>query len=116
MIDFLGASSFFLNGYGLPTGKSKEDGRYPYKYKQVRGWGESELRLAAAYGGSLLIQKLADRSKSIVNHRQFYRNQLIAKGVTSFDLIPNRVEDADVAINIVKGILESAGVTINTTR
>ena len=113
---FLGASSFFLNGYGLPTGKSKEDHRYTYKYKQVRGWGESEFRLVAAYGSPLLIQKLMDRSKSIVNHRQFYRNQLIAKGVVSEDLIPNREEDTDVAINIIKGIMESAGTTIETTR
>ena len=114
--DFLGAASFFLNGYGLPTGKSKEDGRYSYKYKQVRGWGESEIRLAAAYGTPLLIQKLMDRSKSIVNHRQFYRNQLIAKGVVSEDLIPDRVEDTDVAINIVLGVLESSGITIETSR
>lgn len=114
--DFLGASTFFLNGYGLPTGKAKEDGRFPYKFKGVRGWGESEMRLVAGYGSPLLIQKLMDRSKSIENHRQFYRNQLLAKGVTSEDLIPDRVEDSDVAINIVKGILESAGITIETSR
>lgn len=114
--DFLGGSTYFLNGYGLPTGKSKEDGRFPYKFKGVRGWGESEMRLVAGYGSPLLVQKLMDRSKSIENHRQFYRNQLLAKGVTSEDLIPDRVEDSDVAINIVKGILESAGITIETSR
>lgn len=113
---FLGASTFFLNGYGLPTGKAKDDGRFPYKMKQVRGWGESEKRLAAAYGSERLIQILMDRSKSIVNHRQFYKNQMYAKGVTSECLIPNRVEDTDVPINIIKGVLESAGVTIETFR
>lgn len=111
---FLGASTFFLNGYGLPTGKAKEDGRYPYKFKGVRGWGESEMRLVAAYGSPLLMQKLIDRSKSINNHRQFYRNQIIRGVVSSDDLIPNRYEDDDVAINIVKAILEPAGVTIDS--
>ncbi len=110
---FLGASTFFLNGYGLPTGKSKEDGRYPVKFKVVRGWGESEMRLAAAYGTPTLIQKLADRSKSIKNHKKFYRNQMIRQVVTTEDLIPERDEDSDVAINIVKAILQPAGIDIN---
>lgn len=112
--DFLGASTFFLNGYGLPTGKAKEDGRFPYKFKGVRGWGESEMRLVAAYGTPVLMQKLVDRSKSIVNHRQFIRNQLLTGVVTTNNLIPDRVEDSDVAINIVKAILEPAGVTLET--
>lgn len=112
--DFLGASTFFLNGYGLPTGKAKEDGRFPYKFKGVRGWGESEMRLVAAYGTPVLMQKLVDRSKSIVNHRQFIRNQLLTGVVTTNNLIPDRVEDSDVAINIVKAILEPAGITLET--
>ena len=112
--DFLGASTFFLNGYGLPTGKAKEDGRFPYKFKGVRGWGESEMRLVAAYGTPVLMQKLIDRSKSIINHRQYIRNQLLSGVVTTNNLIPNRVEDSDVAINIVKAILEPAGITLES--
>lgn len=112
--DFLCASTFFLNGYGLPTGKAKEDGRFPYKFKGVRGWGESEMRLVAAYGTPVLMQKLIDRSKSIVNHRQYIRNQLLSGVVTTNNLIPDRVEDSDVAINIVKAILEPAGITLDT--
>ena len=113
---YLGASTFFLNGYGLPTGKSKEDGRFPYKFKGVRGWGESEFRVVAAYGSPRLMQILNDRSKSIENHRIFYANQLAAKGVTSECLIPTRVENSDIAINIIRGVLEPAGVCIDTRR
>lgn len=110
--NFLGADSFFLNGYGLPTGKSKEDHRYPYKYKNVKQWGESEFRLVAGYGRPGMIQLLKDRSSSIVNHKQFQLNQLISRGVTSQNLIPNRVEDSDIATNIIRAVLEPAGVTI----
>ena len=110
---FLGASTFFLNGYNLPTGKSKEDGRFNYKFKGVRGWGESEMRLVAAYGSPRLLQILLDRSKSIVNHRQWIKKQLLTGTLTNYTLIDERVEDSDVAINIVKAILEPAGVTIH---
>ena len=72
------------------------------------------MRLVAAYGSPLLMQKLIDRSKSINNHRQFYRNQILKGVVTTDDLIPFRKEDDDVAINIVKAILEPAGVTIDS--
>lgn len=113
---FLGSSTFFLNGYGLPTGKSKEDNRFPYKFKGVRGWGESEIRLAAAYGSPRLMQILADRSRSIENHRKFYRNQLETGHVNNETLIPDRVEDSDIAINIIKAILDPAGVCIETKR
>lgn len=110
---FLGASTFFLNGYGLPTGKSKEDGRFNFKMKMVRGWGESEMRLAAAYGTPRLIQILLDRSKSIINHRKWIKKQLLTGTLTNYTLIDNREEESDVAINIVKAILEPAGVTIH---
>lgn len=113
---YLGASTFFLNGYGLPTGKSKEDGRYPYKFKGVRGWGESEYRVVAAYGSPRLMQILNDRSKSIENHRKYYYNQMEARGVNSSCLIPDRIENSDIAINLVRGVLEPAGITIGTRR
>lgn len=111
--NFLASSTFFLNGYGLPTGKSKEDNRFPYKFKGVRGWGESEMRLVAAYADPRLIQVLADRSRSIENHRQFYRNQLETGSIQNETLIPNRKEDADIAIDIISAILEPAGIKID---
>lgn len=111
--NFLASSTFFLNGYGLPTGKSKEDNRFPFKFKGVRGWGESEIRLVAGYGTPRLIQILADRGRSIENHRQFYRTQLQTGSMLNETLIPNRVEDADIAISIIAAVLEPAGIKIN---
>lgn len=113
--DFLGSSTFFLNGYGLPTGNGKTDGRFPYKFKGVKAWGESEIRLAAAYGTPKLMQILFDRSRSISNHRQYYRNQLRSGSITTEELVNDRVEDSDVAFNILKAILEPAGSEIEIT-
>lgn len=112
---FLGSSTFFLNGYGLATGNSKNDGRFPYKFKSVKAWGESEFRLCAAYGSPRLMQILIDRSRSIVNHSQMYRNQLRHGVTTTESLIPDRVEDTDVSINILKAILGPAGLDLEIT-
>ena len=111
--DFLGASSFFLNAYGFSTGKAKEDGRYPYKYKNVKSAGESEIRSMAANATPKAIQLLADRSRSIVNHRKFYRNQLRQGNTNAENLVFDREENADMAINLVQAILEPAGITID---
>jgi len=111
--DFLGGSTFFLNGYGFPTGKAKGDGRFPYKFKNVKGFGESEMRLLAANTGPKLAQTLADRSRSIVNHKKFYRNQLECGNTTSENLLHNRSEDTDVAVNLVQAVIEASGIRIH---
>lgn len=111
---FLCASTMFINGYGLGTGKAKDDGRYPYNFKTVRGFGESETRLVCAYAKPKLLQIIMDRGRSTINHKIYYRNQLEAGNLLANNLLHNRVEDADDPTAIVKGLIESAGVTISS--
>jgi len=111
---FLCASTMFVNGYGLGTGKAKGDDRYPWNFKTVRGFGESETRLICAYASPLLLQMIMDKGRSTTNHKIYYRNQLEDGTLLADNLLHNRVEDADDPTAIVKGLIESAGVTISS--
>ena len=114
--NFLSAASSKVNHYGFPVGVSKfERGNVNYNKSAVRVYGETEVRMLAAYGGRKLIAELKDRASSQETHKYMYEKLLNVETPTNLESVIDRTERPygdDAGLKLVESIFNAAGIDI----
>lgn len=112
--DYSAVSSGKLQIHGILSQLTKND-KYsnPIRLQTIRGLGEAEFRVLAAYLKQHAAAEFADRNNSPATHREIVRNILKADKPTNIDSVINRKEfpyGGSKPINIVNHALFCGGV------